>query len=240
MGVPLQIGRSEDAHLPIPTEPPMPAATPSRPIRLHRFLLSGHAHRAELFLSLLGLPYEIVEVNLAQRAQKQPGFLALNPFGKVPVIEDDGAVIADSHAILVYLALRYDPAQRWLPREPLAAAQVQRWLALSAGPLVNGAASARWTRLTGKPVPQPTLDIALELLGQMEQHLQGREWLVGDHATLADIALYTYTAHVPEGGVTLEPYPALRAWLARIEALPGFIDMPRGEAAQAALRAALG
>ncbi len=218
----------------------MPAPAPARPIRLHRFLLSGHAHRAELFLSLLGLPYETVEVDLVQRAQKRPEFLALNPFGKVPVIEDDGTVVADSHAILVYLALRYDPAGRWLPREPLAAARVQHWLALSAGPLVNGAANARWTALTGKPVPQATLDTALELLGQMEQHLQERDWLVGEHATIADVALYSYTAHVPEGGVALEPYPAVRAWLARVEALPGFLDLPRGAALQAALRAALG
>lgn len=218
----------------------MPDTTPPRPIRLHRFLLSGHAHRAELFLSLLGLPYETVEVDLVRRAQKRPEFLALNLFGKVPVIEADGEVIADSHAILVYLALRHDATQRWLPREPLAAAQVQRWLAVSAGPLVNGAASARWTALTGKPVPQATLDTATELLQQMEQHLQGRDWLVGGHPTIADIALYSYTAHVPEGGVPLEPYPAVCAWLARIEALPGFIDMPRGAALQVAVRAALG
>lgn len=218
----------------------MPDTTPPRPIRLHRFLLSGHAHRAELFLSLLGLPYETVEVDLVRRAQKRPEFLALNLFGKVPVIEAEGEVIADSHAILVYLALRHDATQRWLPREPLAAAQVQRWLAVSAGPLVNGAASARWTALTGRPVPQATLDTATELLQQMEQHLQGRDWLVGGHPTIADIALYSYTAHVPEGGVPLEPYPAVCAWLARIEALPGFIDMPRGAALQAAVRAALG
>lgn len=218
----------------------MPDTTPPRPIRLHRFLLSGHAHRAELFLSLLGLPYETVEVDLVRRAQKRPEFLALNLFGKVPVIEADGEVIADSHAILVYLALRHDATQRWLPREPLAAAQVQRWLAVSAGPLVNGAAGARWTALTGKPVPQATLDTATELLQQMEQHLQGRDWLVGGHPTIADIALYSYTTHVPEGGVPLEPYPAVCAWLARIEALPGFIDMPRGAALQVAVRAALG
>lgn len=218
----------------------MPDTTPPRPIRLHRFLLSGHAHRAELFLSLLGLPYETVEVDLVRRAQKRPEFLALNLFGKVPVIEAEGEVIADSHAILVYLALRHDATQRWLPREPLAAAQVQRWLAVAAGPLVNGAASARWTALTGKPVPQATLDTATELLQQMEQHLQGRDWLVGGHPTIADIALYSYTAHVPEGGVPLEPYPAVCAWLARIEALPGFIDMPRGAALQVAVRAALG
>ncbi len=213
---------------------------PRRPIRLHRFVLSGHAHRAELFLSLLGLPFECVEIDLAHGAQKQPEFLELNPFGKVPVIEDDGAVIADSHAILVYLALRYDDAGRWLPRDPLGAAQVQHWLALSAGPLVNGAAGARWLALTGKPVPPAMVTTATDLLQRMEQHLQGREWLVGSAPTIADVALYSYTAHVPEGGVPLAPYPALRAWLGRVEALPGFVDLPRGAALDAAVRAALG
>jgi glutathione S-transferase len=218
----------------------MNALPPTRPIRLHTFALSGHGHRAELFLSLLGLPFERVDVDLVHGAQKRPEFLALNLFGKVPVIEDDGAVIADSHAILVYLALRYDPAGRWLPREPLAAAQVQRWFALSAGPLVNGAASARWATLTGKGATPDILETAQLLLRQMEQHLAGRDWLVGEAPTIADVALYSYTAHVPEGGVPLEPYPALSAWLARVEALPGFIDLPRGAALQAALRAALG
>ena len=154
-------------------------AIPKPPIRLHRFVLSGHAHRAELFLSLLGLPYETVEIDLAHGAQKRPEFLALNPFGKVPVIEDDGAVIADSQAILVYLALRYDTSGRWLPREPLAAAQVQQWLVQAAGPLASGAAAARWLALTGKPVPPALVDTASTLLRQMEAHLSGRDWLVG-------------------------------------------------------------
>jgi glutathione S-transferase len=157
----------------------MNALPPTRPIRLHTFALSGHGHRAELFLSLLGLPFERVDVDLVHGAQKRPEFLALNLFGKVPVIEDDGAVIADSHAILVYLALRYDPAGRWLPREPLAAAQVQRWFALSAGPLVNGAASARWATLTGKGATPDMLETAQLLLRQMEQHLAGRDCLAG-------------------------------------------------------------
>ncbi|MBX3607239.1 MAG: glutathione S-transferase [Piscinibacter sp.] len=215
-------------------------AAPQRPIRVYTFPLSGHAHRAELFLSLLGLPFERVEVDLVRRAHKQPEFLALNPFGKVPVIDDDGTVIADSHAILVYLAQRYDAGARWLPSDPVGAAEVQRWLALSAGPLVNGAAAARWDTLTGKTVAPAVQATARDLLGQMQSHLAGRDWLVGASPTIADVALYSYTAHVPEGGVALEPYPAVQAWLARIEALPGFIDLPRGAALQAALRAALG
>jgi len=212
---------------------------PATPIRLHTFGLSGHAHRAELFLSLLGLPYERIEVNLVRKEQKRPEFLALNPLGKVPVIQDGDVTIPDSAAILVYLALRYDPEGHWLPRDPLRAAQVQRWLSIAAGPLVNGAASARWGGLMGRPADAGQQATAQELLGQMEAHLAAREFLVGDAPTIADIALYSYTAHVPEGGVPLEPYPRVRGWLARIEALPGYIDMPRGEALRAALQAAL-
>lgn len=212
---------------------------PAAPIRLHTFGLSGHAHRAELFLSLLGLPYERVEVNLVRKEQKRPEFLALNPLGKVPVIQDGDVTVPDSAAILVYLALRYAPEGTWLPRDPLQAAQIQRWLSLAAGPLVNGAAGARWGCLTGRPADAAQQATANELLGQMEAHLAAREYLVGNAPTIADVALYTYTAHAPEGSVPLEPYPRVLGWLARIEALPGFIDMPRGDAARAALQAAL-
>lgn len=99
----------------------------SNPIKLYNFPKSGHAHRIELMLSLLNLPTELVFVDLAKGAHKQPDFLALNPFGQVPVIDDNGTVIADSNAILVYLAKKYDNGT-WLPEEPAAAARVQRWL----------------------------------------------------------------------------------------------------------------
>jgi glutathione S-transferase len=99
---------------------------PPQPIRLYRFPLSGHAHRAELMLSLLGLPYEPIDVDLVQGAQKTPDFLARNAFGEVPVIEDGEVTLPDSNAILTYLALRYDENGLWLPRDPVAAARVQR------------------------------------------------------------------------------------------------------------------
>lgn len=91
----------------------------SNPIKLYNFPKSGHAHRIELMLSLLNLPTELVFVDLAKGAHKQPDFLALNPFGQVPVIDDNGTVIADSNAILVYLAKKYDNGT-WLPEEPAA------------------------------------------------------------------------------------------------------------------------
>src|SRR6266446_5273835 len=85
-----------------------------RPIKLYRHVLSGHSHRVELFLSLLGLPYEMIDVDLAAKAHKAPEFLAMNPFGQVPVIQDGEITLADSNAILVYLAARYAD-ERWLP-----------------------------------------------------------------------------------------------------------------------------
>ena len=122
------------------------AAFPARPIKLHRFFLSGHSHRVELFLSLLKLPYERVDVDLAANAHKQPAFLAMNAFGQVPVIQDGEITLADSNAILVYLASKYDAGQ-WLPRDPVAAAAVQRWLSVAAGPVAFGPATARLATL---------------------------------------------------------------------------------------------
>lgn len=104
------------------------------PIRLYRHPLSGHAHRAELMLSLLGLEADLIEVDLASGAHKAPDFLALNPLGQVPVIQDAAVTLADSNAILVALARKYDPSGRWYPSDPEAAAAVQRWLSLAAGP----------------------------------------------------------------------------------------------------------
>lgn len=204
------------------------AANPAQPIRLHGFPLSGHAHRAQLFLSLLGLPVENLAVDLPGGAHKTPGFLAKNPFGQVPVIEDGEVTLADSNAILVYLALRYDPSGRWYPRDPVLAAEVQRWLSVAAGPLAAGPARARIATLFGG-----NLDVAQaraaagQLFAVLDAHLAGRDFLVGDAPTIADIAIYSYTAHAPEGGVSLDPYAHIGTWLTRIEALPGFVGMAR-------------
>lgn len=193
-------------------------------LTLYRFPLSGHAHRAELFLSLLGLPAHLVDVDLRQGAHKRPEFLELNPFGQVPVLRDGEAVIADSTAILVYLARKYAPD--WLPSDPLEAAQVQRWLSAASGPIAAGPARARLITVFGARYnAEETIAQAHALLRVVESELAGRAWLVGERPSIADIAAYTYIAHAPEGNVDLSPYPALRAWLQRIEALPGFVPM---------------
>jgi len=204
-----------------------PKTLPAQPIKLYRIALSGHAHRVELFLSLLGLPFELVDVDLAAGAHKRPAFLAMNPFGQVPVIQDGEVTLADSNAILVYLAGRYaQDADAWMPRDPVAAAAVQRWLSVAAGPLAFGPAAARVIQLFKRPdSPDAAIARAHALFAVMEQQLEQSAFLAGSTPTLADIANYSYTAHAPEGNVSLEPYPKLRAWLARIEALPGFVPM---------------
>ena len=192
-------------------------------IKLYRYPLSGHSHRVELMLSLLGVPAELVLVDLKQGAHKTPEFLAtLNSFGQVPVIDDDGVVLADSNAILVYLAGRYGNSQ-WLPTEPLAQARVQRWLSAAAGPLHVGPAAARLVTVFGAALDaEAAISRSHAFLNVVEQQLAQSRFLVGDQPSIA-----TYIAHAPEGNVALDDYPQVRAWLGSIEALPGFVGMQR-------------
>lgn len=202
--------------------------TPASPIRLYRHPLSGHAHRVELFLSLLRLPFERIDVDLLSGAHKRPEFLAKNPFGQVPVIEDGDVTLADSNAILVYLATRYDASGRWLPRDPVGAARVQQWLSVAAGQLAYGPSVARRVVLLGAKLDHERAKaITVELFKLLDAHLATRRFLAADEPTLADVAIYSYTALAPEGGVPLDPYEHVRAWLARVESLPGFVPMTR-------------
>ncbi|MGJ3254858.1 MAG: glutathione S-transferase family protein [Alcanivorax sp.] len=200
-------------------------ATESHPIRLYQFPLSGHSHRVLLFLSLLDVPHETVYVDLPGNAHKSADFLAMNPFGQVPVINDNDTILADANAILVYLASRYDNG-RWLPEEPVAAAHIQRWLSVAAGPLYLGPCCARLATLFGADIDTDrAIRQSHDLLTIMDAELTKSDFLTGNTPTLADIAMYSYTAHAPEGNISLAPYPRARQWLSRIEALPGFIAM---------------
>lgn len=199
-----------------------------KPIKLYRHRISGHSHRVELMLSLLRLPFEAIDVDLMKGAHKQPDFLAKNPLGQVPVIEDGELTLADSNAILVYLATRYDEARSWYPREALPAAEIQRWLSVASGELRYGPGALRLLALLKAPVDKGIAErAAAQILPMIEGWLQQHTWLVGDKPTIADVAIYTYSSLAPEGGLSLEPYPALRAWHQRVEALPGFAPMAR-------------
>ena len=199
-------------------------------MKIHHHPLSGHAHRAVLFASLLGVPHELIEVDLAAAAHKSPAFLALNPFGQIPVLEDGEIVIADSNAILVYLAKKAGRSD-WLPEDALGAARVQRWLSVAAGELAYGACAARLiTVFNARFDADEVIARAHVLLGRLEQHLTDREWLAAAHPTIADVAIYSYIARAPEGNVDLSGYPAVNAFLRRVEALPGFVPFAQSRA----------
>ncbi|MDR2091980.1 MAG: glutathione S-transferase [Azoarcus sp.] len=188
---------------------------------------SGHTHRVELLLEMLELSYAYETT--PTEARRSAAFLRLNPLGQIPVLVDDGHVLCDSNAILLYLARRYAPKSGWWPEEyPLALSATQRWFSIAAGELRNGPATARLIERFNAPGDLAAAQaIAHELFAFMDTHLAGRRFLVRDTPTLADLACYSYTAHAPEGGISLTAYPQIRAWLARVENLPRFKPMPR-------------
>jgi len=186
---------------------------------------SGHSHRVELLLEMLELPY--VYSLAPADVRRSEAFLRLNPLGQIPVLTDDDLVLCDSNAILLYLVRRYAPKSGWWPEEPVALARVQRWFSIAAGELKNGPATARHIQCSnGLGDLAAAQAAAHKLFAFMNQHLANRRFLALDTPTLADLACYSYTARAPEGGVLLDAYPNLRAWLAEIERLPRFKPMP--------------
>lgn len=198
-------------------------------VLIHSFPLSGHAHRVELFANIAGINHMVNNIDLANGEHKKAPFIALNPLGQVPVIEDGDVVISDSNAILVYLARKYAPA--YLPQDLILEAQVQKFLTLAAGELAFGPAAARLINVFNAPIDHEfTKVVAERFLTKLEDHLVDRVFLVGDSPTIADITIYSYTAHAPEGGISLTPYPNVRRLLSTIESLPGFKAMPATKA----------
>lgn len=203
-------------------------------MKLYYHPISGHAHRARLFLSLIGAEVEIVDVDLAKGEHKTPGYLAKNRFGQVPLLEDDGHFIADSNAILVYAAKRFGKAE-WLPEDPLGAARVQRWLSVAAGQIAFGPAAARLVTIFNADFrPEEVIARAHAILTLIEAELEGHQWIAADRPTIADVALYSYIARAPEGNVDLAAYANVRAWLTRFEALPGFVEFRKTQVGLAA------
>ncbi|MDH3643066.1 MAG: glutathione S-transferase N-terminal domain-containing protein [Gammaproteobacteria bacterium] len=204
-------------------------------IKLYRHELSGHSHRVELFLNLLNLDFERIDVDLMAGEHKGEDFLRLNPFGQVPVLVDGDVVIGDSNAILVYLAEAYDAGGDWYPRVPTVRADIQRWLSAAAGSIAAGPGAARLVTVFGASIDhERAKTIANDLLTTVDGVLAERGFLAGASPTIADLAGYAYIAHAPEGEVSLAPYPNVRAWLARIEALDGFVGMVRSPVGLAA------
>jgi glutathione S-transferase len=198
------------------------------PIKLYRNPLSGHCHRAELMLAFLGLPYETIDLDMVNGAHKAPDYLKISPLGQVPAIDDNGFTLSDSNAIMMYLFKKYNDDYEWYPDEPEKAADVQRWLSIAAGEIAYGPCAVRLVKLFGMDLDyELAKQKTISLFAVLEPSLKNQSFLVGNTITIADLAGYSYISHVPEGGVSLEPYPAIKAWLARIEAHPNFVGMKR-------------
>jgi glutathione S-transferase len=203
-------------------------------MRLYYHPLSGHAHRVHLFLSLIGVAHDLVPVDLAAGAHKAPQFLKLNRFAQVPVLDDEGIIVSDSNAILVYLAKKYHRTD-WLPEAPEAAASVQRWLSVAAGQIAFGVAAARLVTLLGARFDaEEVIGRAHAVLKIIEEELADRNWIAAAHPTIADVALYSYIARAPEGNVDLSTYRNVKIWLSRVEALPGFVPFQKSSVGLAA------
>ena len=195
-------------------------------IKLHDVELSGNCYKVRLFAALAGIPLDICSVDLAAGEHKSPPFLALNPWAQVPLLVDGDVVLRDSHAILVYLASRHG-AQGWWPGDAASQGRIVQWLSASAGEIQSGPASARLVEKFGYDLNKPdALRRSASILRLLDEHLARNDWLELDRPTIADFAVFPYVAWAPEGSVGLEPYPAVRAWMARIKSLPRFLAAP--------------
>lgn len=195
-------------------------------IELFEFGLSGNCHKVRIMLSLLGLDYRSHAVNGGEREHKSAEFLALNPFGQVPVLKDGDKVIRDSQAILVYLARTYG-GDEWFPQDPATAAEVVAWLSTTANEVTRGPNALRLHYKFGRDINLKDAEVVTEnLMALLNQHLAHRAWLATDTITIADIALYPYLALAHEGKVDLTPYLQVENWMRRVELLRGYVAMP--------------
>ncbi|HCS64200.1 MAG TPA: glutathione S-transferase [Cellvibrio sp.] len=195
-------------------------------IELFEFGLSGNCHKVRIMLSLLGLEYRSRAVNGGEREHKSAEFLAMNPFGQVPVLKDGDTLIRDSQAILVYLARKYG-GDKWFPQDPATAAEIVAWLSTAANEVARGPNALRLHYKFGREINVKDAEIVTEnLLALLNQHLVHHTWLATDTITIADVALYPYIALAHEGKVDLTPYPQVENWLGRLELLRGYVAMP--------------
>jgi glutathione S-transferase len=203
-------------------------------IHLYDYELSGNCYKLRLLMSFLNVPYTVVPIDFYPGCQhKSDWFLRINPLGQLPVIDDDGFVLRDSHAILVYLASRYDPAGRWYPRaEPAVLGDIGQWLAFADGITATAAAARLHDGMFHEIDVAAAHAGAHRLFRILDEHLwfgeqEGRDWVCGPaHPTIVDIACFPYVMLSEEGGISRQDYPAIRRWCDRFKRINGFTVMP--------------
>ena len=195
-------------------------------LRLYDYFASCNCYKVRLLLAQLGLPYERVAIDIFNGETLTDEYAEMNPARTTPVLEtDDHRYLPESNAILFYLA-RGTP---YLPDDPLELAEVVRWLVYEQTDVVPTMGGLRFRLLVGRLTPSDPDAVrrkegAVEVLRFLDEHLASREFFVGGRYTIADIAVYGYSHLAHEAGIDMEPYPNLRAWFARVEQQPGYIE----------------
>jgi glutathione S-transferase len=197
--------------------------------RVYGMSSSGNCYKVRLLLEQLQQPYDWIEIDVRTGLTRQPEFLGRNPNGGVPTLEyEPGKYLAESDAILVYLA---EGSAFW-PQQRLQRAQVLQWMFfeqyshepyIAVARFICKMLPAQHERRADLP---RLLERGYQALAVMEQHLARERFFVGDAYSIADIALYAYTHAAPDGGFQLQGFPAVSAWIARVESQPRFVPMP--------------
>lgn len=203
-------------------------------IRLYDYELSGNCYKIRLMLGILGVEYEAVPVDFYPGGEhKSARFLKINPLGQLPVIDDDGFLLRDAQAILVYLAAKHDPSRRWYPADDAARlGEVGQWLAFADGITATASAARLHDGLFYDLDVAAARAGAHQLFRVLDEHLwfaeqEGRDWIcAASHPTIADIACFPYVMLSEEGGISRQDYPAIRRWCDRVKRIDGFIVMP--------------
>jgi glutathione S-transferase len=198
-------------------------------VLLYNSQVSGNCYKVRLLLAHLGVAYERLEVDVADRSNRRQLLGGLNPALRVPtLVLDDGRTLAESGAISWY----FGEGTRFVPDDPYERAQVLQWMFFEQYDHEPAIAVVRfWLAYSGQPQEvfadrlSERRAAGYRALDAMERHLDGRSWLVGDALTLADIALYAYTHVAHEGGFELDRYPAIAAWLQRVANEPGHVPI---------------
>jgi glutathione S-transferase len=195
-------------------------------ITLYDFELSGSCYKVRLLLNILGVDYQKENVDFVNKEHKSEKYLALNPFGEIPILRDGDLLLRDAQAIMVYIARKYDRSGRWYPDDPASMGLINQWLS-TGGNEVMSAAGARLVKILNYPLDLEKLqDRANATFRIMDAHLANREFLELGYPTIGDIACFPYTALAGEGGISLDPYPNILRWIDRMKRIPGFITMP--------------
>ena len=198
-------------------------------ITIHGMIDSGNCYKPRLLAALLGIPFRHNEVSFLDGGTQSTAFRQRTPIGKVPLLElEDGRFLPESNAILAYLGAD----SRFVPSERFANARMLSWMFFEQYSHEPHVAVRRslllYPQMASSATPErlsDTLAGGRRALAVMEEHLADADWLVGTGPTLADIALYAYTHRAGEGGFDLEETPGIGRWLARVEALPGYVPM---------------